>query len=373
MKKTIIFFVIFHAFVTKLNFVMHIFAKLNFAFNFIHKKILGTRDINKPQNNSFKFLLKPLLFSFLVLIIISCNAPQKKSESPRYIITSPEVAEIIALIGGTENIAGVTTECNFPPELKEIPKVGTFGKVDFEKIIELEPTIVFISGLEQKHLAAELNKLNIKTELIYPKSIAEMISSIRKIGKLINKEKRANFIADSVKTELTNIADLSRRSETKPDSTSLTNSTSSTDSTNSTIAKVNVKEPLREKPFARSFPNSPKVYIEIYGSPIMSVSDNSFIGEVIQIAGGDNIFAHLPRDYSRIKPEDVILANPEIILLTYPGISAEQIKERKGWNVISACKTNRIHTVEDIDPDLILRASPRIIEGIKLLQKAFYE
>lgn len=271
------------------------------------------------------------IFSFFLLVSCKDNRP---SQEIRYIITSPEVAEIIALIEGTQNIVGIITECDFPPELKEIPKVGTFGKVDFEKIIELEPTIVFISGLEQKHLAAELNKLNIKTELIYPKSIAEMISSIRKIGTLLDKEKRANFIADSMQTQINQL-------------TNSTNSTSSID--------------------------SPKVYIEIYGNPIMSVSDNSFIGEIIQIAGGDNIFAHLPRDYSRIKPEDVIVADPEIILLTYPGISADQVKERKGWNVISACKTNRIYTVEDINPDLILRASPRIIEGIKQLQKAFYE
>jgi len=283
---------------------------------------------------------------FCLFLLVSCK-DSKPSQEIRYIITSPEVAEIITLIDGIQNIVGITTECDFPPELKEIPKVGTFGKVEFEKIIELEPTIVFISGLEQKHLAAELQKLNIKTELIYPKSIAEMISSIRKIGKLINKEKRANFIADSLQTQInqltnftnsTNSTNLSGRSETKPDSTDF-----------------------------------PKVYIEIYGNPIMSVSDNSFIGEVIQLAGGNNIFAHLPRDYSRIKPEDVILANPEIILLTYPGITANQVIERKGWNVISACKNNRIYTVEDINPDLILRASPRIIEGIKLLHKAFYE
>jgi len=266
-----------------------------------------------------------IFFSFLIFISCKDNQP---SQEIRYIITSPEVAEIVALIGSTENIVGVTTECNFPTGLKKKPKVGTFGKVDFEKIIELKPTIVFISGLEQKHLAAELNKLNIKTELIYPKSIAEMISSIRKIGTLLDKEKRANFIADSLQTRINQLTD-------------------STD--------------------------SPEVYIEIYGNPIMSVSDNSFIGEIIQLAGGNNIFAHLPRDYSRIKPEDVILADPEIILLTYPGITANQVIERKGWNVISACRTNRIYTVEDINPDLILRASPRIIEGIKLLHKAFYE
>ena len=271
---------------------------------------------------------------FLLLVtglIFSCQVQIDKPEKPRYIITSPEVAEIIVLIQGTDNIVGITIECDYPPELGRIAKVGNFGKVDFEKVIELKPTIVFISGLEQKHLAAELNKLNIKTELIYPKSVVEMISSIRKIGKLIDKEKRANFIADSLQTQINLL-------------------TYSTDSTHFL-----------------------KVYIEIYGNPVMSVSDSSFVGELIKIAGGDNIFCKLPRDYSRVNPEDIINANPEIILLTYPGVTSAQVKNRKGWEVISAVKEDRIYTTEDVNPDLILRASPRIIEGIKQLQKVFYE
>jgi len=249
----------------------------------------------------------------------------------RYIITSPEIAEIIAVINGTENIIGVTAECDYPLNLGEIAKVGNFGKVDFEKIISLKPSLVFTSGLEQELLTNELQKLDIPTAQFYPKSIDEMIISIRKIGKLIGAEKRANFVADSLRIEINKIKE-------------------------------------------KSIGGKPTVYVEIYNNPIMSVSDKSFVGEVVQTAGGNNIFSELVRDYARVKAEDVIGANPEIIILTCPSeVTAESIKNRKGWEVISAVQNNRIYSANEVNPDLIIRATPRVIEGMRILQKLFNE
>jgi iron complex transport system substrate-binding protein len=272
-----------------------------------------------------------LLVLITFLLIISCQKAERPNNAKRYIITSPEVAEIICVLEGTVNIVGVTSECNYPVEIKNIEKIGNFGKVNFEKIIELEPTIVFTSGLEQEALASELGKLDITVEKIYPHSIQEMIESIRTIGEKIDQKKRAKFIADSLQTSIQQL----------------------TDSIDSTI--------------------SPKVYIEIYGDPVMSVSDRSFVGELVEIAGGDNIFSQLPRDYSRVDPEKIIEADPDIIILTYPGVTSEQIKNRKGWKMITACRNNRIYTSRDINPDLILRASPRVVKGLKILQKVFNE
>ena len=272
---------------------------------------------------------KIVIFIFFVLILLAGCSKVEQQTGNRYIITSPELAEIIYLLEGAENIVGVTIECDYPVNLQEIEKVGNFGKVDFEKIISLDPTIVFTSGLEQELLTTELEKLQITTAQFYPRSIDEMISSIREIGKLINAEKRANFVADSLQTEIENISQINEA-------------------------------------------DSPKVYVEIYNNPIMSVSDRSFVGEVVQKAGGNNIFAELPRDYSRVKAEDVINENPEIIILTCPPeVTAESIKIRKGWEVISAVKNDRIYTALDINPDLIIRATPRVIEGMKQLQKIF--
>lgn len=267
----------------------------------------------------------------LVVVLLSGCSKTEQQAGERYVITSPEIAEIVCLLQGSENIVGVTIECDYPARLEQVEKVGNFGKVDFEKIISLEPTIVFTSGLEQELLTSELEKLQIPTAQFYSKSIADMITSIREIGKLIGAEERANFVADSLNAEIRIISE---------------NNSS----------------------------NSPTVYVEIYSNPIMSVSDKSFVGEVIELAGGDNIFAELPRDYSRVKAEAVIKADPEIIILTCPPeVTAEHIKIRKGWEVISAVKNKRIYTALDVNPDLIIRATPRVVEGMKKLQKIFQD
>jgi len=273
---------------------------------------------------------KVVVLFFILLLLIGCQQQDRSFDQDRYIVTSPEVAEILAALGAIENIVGITQECNYPIELNNIEKVGNFGKVDFEKIIDLNPNIVFTSGLEQDALSSELAKLNIRVEKIYPNSIAELLNSILRIGVLVDRKEQAETLADSLRNELAKMEEY-------------------------------------------KFSQIPRIYIEIYGDPLMSVNKISFVGELITLAGGDNIFSSLPREYSRIDAEKVIEADPEVIILTYPGVSAEDVQLRKGWEVISALKNNKIFSASDIDPDLILRASPRCITGIKQLYKAFHE
>jgi iron complex transport system substrate-binding protein len=98
----------------------------------------------------------------------------------------------------------------------------------------------------------------------------------------------------------------------------------------------------------------------------------SFIDELITLAGGTNITYDTKRAYSYFSPEQVIKRNPDCIILAY--MSNEKplkiIGERLGWKDISAVKHNRIYN--DINPDLILRPGPRLIEGLKELHKKLY-
>jgi len=271
-------------------------------------------------------LLTLLSLLFFLVAITNCKDKTNLDLNQRYVITSPELAEIVAALEGTENIVGVTVECDYPEQLLSLPKVGTFGKIDIEKVLSLNPTLVFIAGLEQEEIAFQLHKIGIPLVSFYPRSISNLLATIEDIGVVLQAEDKANTLADSLKT----VIDSYR--------------------TNLTAER-------------------PKIYVEIYGNPIMSVSDSSYVGELVELAGADNIFSILPREYSRIKSEDVIKLDPDIILLTYPGVSGEEVKNRMGWEVISACRNGRIYTIEDIDPDLILRAGPRITEALKLLQE----
>ncbi len=271
--------------------------------------------------------MKKCLLFFIVMALVACQQQKRDSSTPRYVITSPEVAEIIYLLNGGDNVVGVTSEVDYPPFFDDIPKVGRFGAISLERVITLNPTLVFTSGLEQEKLASDLNKADIKTMLVYPQSIEEMLSSITQIADKMGIAERGKTVADSLRNEIERIR---YRGESRP-----------------------------------------SVFVEIYGNPVMSVSDDSFIGELVAIAGGKNIFSELPREYSRIRQEEVIIADPEIMIVTYPGVTAEQIKERKGWQNIKACQNSRIYTVKDINPDLILRAGPRVVEGLKQLQELF--
>ncbi len=266
---------------------------------------------------------KSLIIVCISLLLLSCHI--KKESSKGFVIISPEIAELFVLVAGADNIVGVAKECDYPSILQEKTQVGNFGAVSLEKIATLNPEYVLTSSLEQQSIADELKKLNIKVISIYPKSIQDMIESVKQIGEITGKKERAMFVQDSLEKEWGEL-----------------------------------KQTIN--------PVKKRVFIEIYHDPLMTVDNSSFVGELLFLAGGDNIFPKLIRDYCRVKSEDVIVNNPEIIFITYPEMSISQVRTRKGWEKISAIKNNKIYTTEDLNPDYILRAGPRCFDGVKKMR-----
>ncbi|MBN2828736.1 MAG: ABC transporter substrate-binding protein [Candidatus Cloacimonetes bacterium] len=268
--------------------------------------------------------MKNSLVILLLLLLIGCSTPQKKAKG--YVVISPEIAEIIAALGASDDIIAVTAECTYPEELQEKTSVGKFGEIKLEDIINLNPAIVFTSELEQQELADKLEKLGIKVVRTYPQSVAGVYEAITKIGAEIGRTAEAVTLNNSLKQQL--------------------------EALNSNVA------------------NRPRVYLEIWNNPLMSVSDKSFVGELIELAGGDNIFTELERDYARVKSEMVINADPQIIL-SYSKTSLAEMSQRKGWENISAIKSKYVFEDNDINPDWLFRAGPRFVLGIKSLQETF--
>jgi len=267
----------------------------------------------------------------IIIIIILFAFSCKQSEINQrkgIVVLSPEVAEIICALNAENEITGITAECNYPPSLQQKKIVGSFSSIDKEAIIALNPRLIFCSSLEQESIALDLKNLGFQVEVIYPKGINAMFSDIERIGTLIRRKEAAGKLVKDLKEEREKI-------------------------------KANSQGKLR-----------PKVYLEIYRNPLMSVSDSSFVGELIETAGGDNIFPRLERDYARINPEAVISAKPDI-MICYSQDTLENIINRKGWQNIPAIQKRKIFFEKDINPDLIQRATPRCIEGMKILAKLF--
>jgi len=292
-----------------------------------YEKLTGLASYLEPapskEKNSHLFCV--LLAFSLFIFVFSCNYTPTANQS-RYVVLSPEIAEILASLNVSDRIVGVTQECDYPPVLQDKEIVGNFGKVSLEKVVALKPNIVFTTALEQNAIAFQLEKLRIKTVQMYPHTIPEMLKMITELGDITEQQSTA----DSLVSYLTQQFSL-----------------------------------WEEKVVNMMY--KPKVYLEIYGNPIMSADNSSYLGQLLLYAGGVNIFPVLPRDYARVNSEDVVQLNPDIIIIFYPGLSREDIINRKGWRDIRAVRNNRIYTEKDLNSDLFLRAGPRNVEGIQIL------
>ena len=108
--------------------------------------------------------------------------------------------------------------------------------------------------------------------------------------------------------------------------------------------------------------------MEIGDHPLMTAGGTSFLDDLIARAGGVNVAHEISQAYTSINPEKVIEWNPDIIIVARmgrPGDAAVQLSQRIGWADISAVKNGRV--IDDIDPDLLFRPGPRLIDGVKAM------
>jgi iron complex transport system substrate-binding protein len=112
------------------------------------------------------------------------------------------------------------------------------------------------------------------------------------------------------------------------------------------------------------------VYHEL-DSTFYSASDGTFIGDVYGILKMKNIAGSGPTAYPQLTQEAIIAANPQIIVLADEafGVSIDSVKARPGWSAIDAVRDNRIFA---INPDIVSRPGPRIVDALEQLAKAVY-
>ena len=99
----------------------------------------------------------------------------------------------------------------------------------------------------------------------------------------------------------------------------------------------------------------------------MTAGPKTFAGQMLELAGGRNVFADVEQQFPRISEEEIIQRNPEAILVWergHLGPRVEQLGQRPGWNQLAAVRTHRILTIDD---DLISRSGPRLLDGLERL------
>lgn len=253
------------------------------------------------------------------------------SEPRRIVSLTPATTEILFALGAGDRVIATTDFDDYPPEAVALPDVASYTAVDVEKIVGLEADLVVAGGnlFNDPAAIARLRELGVPVLVVYAKDVAGVLADIELVGAAAGRSAEAKDLSASMRAGFDQIgaalADLPR----------------------------------------------PRVFYELDAtSDIYTAAKDSFVEEMITLAGGEAITTGSATDFS-ISIEKLITADPEVILLgdAAYGVTADAVATRPGWNVMTAVKERRIRGVNDI---IITRPGPRLVDGLRELALAIH-
>ena len=252
----------------------------------------------------------------------------------RIVCLTTETVEVLYAIGEADRIAGITGYTVRPPAArKEKPKVYAFTTGDIDRILAVRPDLVLTFSDLQADIARDLIKAGVPVHAFNQRSIDDTLGMIETIGRLVGAEARALQMVRELEAQIEDAR---------------------------TVAAARIARNGRR----------PRVYFEEWDEP--NITAVRWVSELIEIAGGDNIFADraaspLARDRILADPLEVVARAPDIIIGSWCGkhFRPERVAARPGWSTVPAVVNGRLHEIKSA---IILTPGPvAISEGLPLL------
>jgi len=251
---------------------------------------------------------------------------------PRRIIAlAASLTEIVFALGTGGELVGVDTPSDYPPAARKIPKVGDFMNPNPERIVALRPDLILLSSATIDTKSVEDLAVLVHAPIFVqkPRSLQEVLSSFRRIGRLLGAERRAAQLVGKMEQ-----------------------------------AMVWVQRRVQGK--AR-----PAVFIEVCRDPLITVGGHNWIDDLVTLAGGVNVAGKAASPFPVYTLESLIAARPDIYLCGGVGNVSVQarIARRSDYRALRAVREGHVHRV---DTDLIFRPGPRLREGLLMLARLLH-
>jgi iron complex transport system substrate-binding protein len=255
-------------------------------------------------------------------------------EAPTRVVSlSPGATEIFYAIGAEASLVAVDHQADFPQAAADFAtKVDAF-EPNVEAIAALDPDLVLVAT-DSGGIVGALDSLGIRTLFIDINTdittIEDVLGQVSIYGRITGHSSEADQLIASLQERINAVKD-------------------------------------RAEPVSPG----PKVYHEL-DSTFYSAAEQSFIGDLYRTLNAENIAGDGGGSpYPQLTQEAIIAANPAIIVLADEefGVTIDSVKARPGWNAIDAVQNDRIY---GIDPDIVSRPGPRIVDALELLADHFY-
>lgn len=241
-----------------------------------------------------------------------------ESEPMHIVSLAPSITETLYFIEALDKVVGITKWDNYPNNVQEGRIIVGDMEPNIEIIASLKPDLIIGLKYHLKYID-QLEKIA-PVLIVEPQSVEEIYEAVELLGNVTNKEDQAQKAIMEMEEKINNIQE-----------------------------KVKNKE-------------KPRVLYIVWWDPLITAGNGTFIGELITLGGGENIFADT-QGWPQVSVEEVIARNPEIIILPpSAGITANELCDSPLANT-DAVKNGRVYTLSS--DDIVARQSPRVVEGLE--------
>jgi iron complex transport system substrate-binding protein len=243
----------------------------------------------------------------------------------RIVSTAPHITESLFAMGLGPRVVGVTIYCKFPEDAVKLPKIGTLLKPDVEAIVALRPDLVVVSD-EHGHLADELSRLHILSVEMRGQNLDSIYTGARAIGKAAGAVDGAERMIRSMQSQLQGLAQ---------------------------------RMPGKPKPTVAFIVGHTAGRLE----GLVAGAGSSYFSDLLNFAGGVNIFAEVATPYPKVSLEEILSRDPDVILELSGDTRPAQEQVLTLWQSKHSLKAVRSGRVYALESGPFLVPGPRAVEA----------
>lgn len=260
------------------------------------------------------------------------DRPVAVPEGPlRLVSLAPSLTEIVFALGRGDWLVGVTDFCNYPPAARSKLKVGGPVNPNLERIVELRPSLVLTTAEGNPlETVARLERIGIPVFAVRPETYPSIHASIRLLGHVLRREAAAATLIQEIQGRV-----------------------------------AGVRRLVAERP-------RPRVLFLVWGDPLIAAGAATFVHDLIEMAGGDNVVRERTIPYPRLSWEEVVGSAPEVILVAGHREGPDPPSSAGVWNNWRSIPAVRSGRIVSMPPDTILRPGPRVGDGVERLARAIH-
>lgn len=249
----------------------------------------------------------------------------------RIVSTAPSLTEILFALGLENQIVGVTIFSDYPQAATQKPKVGTFWQPNIEAIIAAKPDLVVTLGFsQQRNLANRLKRLGYRTLTIDLQTVTDLFDTIKILGPA---------------------------TATQPEATQLMHS---------------LRRKLDELSALTAAENKPKVLWVVQRQPLRVAGTDTFVNEMIELAGGTNAIGKTVHKYPPVGAEQIYTCGADVIIepsMNRANSANHYDAALRYWSRFENLPAVRDQRIYVIDGDIVSRLGPRLYEAAETIAR----